>query len=158
MGLDILGWVEVQELHGPWQGVIRVDPVVNGRNYPMYEYLFGTGRWRDAEVPPPPVAPRRGYPQDISREAIKEILGNDLEEYFEMTVALSLLRDDHTFGGATYISYEEIVALNPTDFIGPKHRRLRIMDDQWRSLFRLMAILAEWHTPSHVRLVVWFNG
>ena len=136
VGYYIAGWVEVQDLYGYWEGAIRVGPVLRGGEQPMWQYLFGAGRRGDLGVPP--VAAGRGYPQDISREALKEVLGDMLEEDFDMAVALSLLRDDHRSSWPTHISYGEIEALNPTDFIGPKHRRLRIMDDQWRRLFRLM--------------------
>jgi hypothetical protein len=158
MGRDILGWVEVRgsALAG-WSGVIRLDPVVNGRNQKLCDYLFGLPSVHGLDVPA--VAAYRGYPKDMSREAIKEILGNLIEDdYFDTTEALSLLREDSIFGAPTYIGYEEIIALNPTDYIGPKEHRLRLMDGQWQLMFRFMALLAEVYTPKDVRLVVWFNS
>lgn len=106
MGCYLAEWVEAKDLYGDWEGDIRVGPVLRGGDQPMWYYLFGAGRRDDLGVPP--VAADRGYPQDISREALSEVLGDVLEETFDMTVALSLLRDDRRFFWPTHISYEGI--------------------------------------------------
>lgn len=64
MGIDIRGWIEVHSpLSEVWSGAVRVSTLAD-RNYEVFA-LFGIRQRRDF----PPVAARRGLPNDVSAEA-----------------------------------------------------------------------------------------
>ncbi len=76
MSLSIIGWVEIRdETWNKWRGVIKIDHLMQ-QDYTAYGYFFGV--WHEAITDP--VVPKRGLPNDASREARYDL---DSEGYVE---------------------------------------------------------------------------
>lgn len=124
MGTDITGWVEIEK-NVRWFGIVRIQ-VLMGRNYRMFNFLFG-GRSENFDEA---VAGNRGVPNPASREV-----------------------QDHWGGlpgyASSWITWKELEQINWSI-----HQD--ILSDDWRRLFEIMRILSEDAEVSEVRLVVDF--
>lgn len=140
MGLDIYGWVETwnadrQEI---WQAVVNVYPLL-ARENEVFVYVFGitpAGNRVDSELAP--LAAARGIPPDASPEARE---WDPVEE-------------PHSgYKGHTWTLWSE---LEPTPWGHGTFPSGEPLPSNWRTLFDVMARLAQEYGTEHVRLIVWF--
>lgn len=144
MGSDINGWVEVRQTDGSgwdigWSGAIYLRTVVE-RNYPMFGILFDhRTHWNF-----PPLAPRRGLPDDKSDEVSYQIV-----ERLETTLY------------ASWVLWSELEQVNWDEEIedeGEIRTRKNAISPGWATLFSMMATLAEQYGSEKVRMVTWFDS
>ncbi len=160
MGVDISGWVEIRPPvpaswmnrpeHGWWYGVVRIHDLVH-RNHGMLAGLFGVRNGRSGGVAEVgrfrAIAPGRGDPPGASEPYLDE-------------------RDNYGGQvGETWLLWSEIAAIDwdeeglieeLTPQLRPERRGDYLRDD-WATLFKLMAVLAEQFGANNVRLSVWFD-
>jgi hypothetical protein len=69
MGIDIYGWIEIQEIDETWIGAVKINPSLMGhdRNKMMMGFLFSL-----YTEYPNAIAANRGLPQDSSQEVRTE--------------------------------------------------------------------------------------
>jgi hypothetical protein len=129
MGIDIFGWIELQDkVEWGWRAAIKVNAIM-GRSYEAFYHVFGT-QWKDSS--PPPLAAGRGIPSDASRNAHAS--------------------EDGSFGHS-WLLWSEVEGTPLADGIGPEGEQL---GGDWRLLCELMACLGRHYGGEHVRLIVWF--
>lgn len=138
MGVDILGWVEVNDpRRGGWNGMIRINYLVD-RAYGVFAALFG----RTSSGIFDPIAQGRGIPEDKSNEV-----------YYDHPEAIGV--------APSWIGWNEIKAVDWKRVAedaewssedGP------LVTEGWALLFRLMEVLAQQYGDENVRLVVWFDS
>ncbi len=139
MGVDIYGWVEVQDptTHGmvapsfplAWNGVIEISHIVE-RSYNVFGYFFDVHSSLDIEWS---VAGRRGLPPHVSQEAETGRMG-----------------PPQVWCAQTWITAHEVRAARQQDLFE--------MPPGWSLLFKLMDDLAAVYGDERVRLVVWFDS
>jgi hypothetical protein len=142
MGIDITGWVEVNDPYtGEWDGAIRINYLV-GRTYHMFALLFGVKNgWKYR-----PMAQNRGIPTDASTQVILERGAAKKNGLIAPSwIALSEIQQ-LTPGGT------------PPESGGVDPSTKEALTPGWQMLFELMEILGHRYGARRVRLVVWFTN
>ena len=137
MGVDIAGWVEVNDpRRGGWNGVIHIDSLVD-RAYPVFAALFGVRGGGIVE----PIAQGRGIPQDKSNEV-----------YFAHPWVMGVAPSWISWSEITIVNWQHVAEEAELSSEQP------LVTPGWALLFRLMEVLAQHYGDENVRLVVWFDS
>jgi hypothetical protein len=134
MGLDMYGWIEVNNNNYWWAGVINID-FITPRTYSVFYKLFG---FTYAEQDLEPIAPARGLPEKYS-DAVKN-------SFFDENNELD-------YRGVSWVLWSEIK--DRVDWI---IKEPFVSHYNWNTLFNLMLVLAETYGDENVRLVAGFSG
>ena len=141
MGTDIHGWVEAHldymDEEDDWLAMIYAGIILD-RDYNAFRRLFGVRDYEDSGIVP--IAPRRGFPVNMSQEVREEA---------EQVYPEDQRYQDGWIGchSVTWISWAEIQSVNWSEFY-----------QGYSMLFRMMEILFEHNQIDDLRLVVYFDN
>ncbi|MFD7085574.1 hypothetical protein ACFYXV_23745 [Streptomyces sp. NPDC002181] len=155
MGTDIHGIIEcrwdnwLDEDDRSWFEAIDLDHLYNGRSYMAFGALFGV---RDTTLFRP-LAPDRGLPPDVTRDARAAYEGWSVAHSGSWITWAELKAADWDT-----IALEETTWYDGNlDRIGRPTRRQAVRDEEWGPVWDVMRTLARLHGDEGVRLVVWFD-
>lgn len=141
MGLQLHGWVEIQDLRysANWEAAINVYSLGIGRINELFIRVFGImPSSARAEDEFHPIAPARGVPADASGEVSEWNPEGIYTGYVGHTWILWSELAETPWGQGNYPSGEPLPS-------------------NWQMLFAMMALLAKEFGQDHVRLVAWFG-
>jgi hypothetical protein len=178
MGVDIYGWIEIQE-YSAWHAVVDIG-ILGHRNYTIFGALFGVR----CDLFPA-IAADRGIPPEASfsvsqslRESADGMHGQTWVLWSEIIAASAeelgngLLLHDRPLDSAAG-NYQERIVTIPYDAqlvgqcwqeaghrywaVQPKRGEIMNDDPAWKTIFKISAALADCFGSDKVRWVVWFE-